>query len=42
MTLFKLTEGDNETEWQTDKDIKHVSYGLYEWIKWGSQACLQR
>jgi hypothetical protein len=30
MTLFQLVEGDNENEWQTDKDSKHVSYGLYE------------
>jgi hypothetical protein len=30
MTLFQLMEGDNENEWQTDKDIKHISYDLYE------------
>jgi hypothetical protein len=30
MALFQLMEGDNENEWQTDNNIKHVSYGLYE------------
>ena len=35
-------EGDNDNEWQTYKNIKHVSYGLYEWTEWGPQVCLQQ
>jgi hypothetical protein len=33
-------EGDNENEWQRDKDIKQVSFGLYEWTEWEPQAYL--